>query len=572
MNVPWWRTDAIDWNANGWTLAIRDDELAEIRHHGTPVLRAVRAVVRDDGWQTVPVRVRGIDLADESLQLTLEHAGLGARISSRLSVQARPGELSIDWVAVSETAFATCRTGLVVLHPWTDAGREAIVVHSDGSTQRTRFPREISPHQPMRDIRELHLDDDTVIAFGGDVFEMEDQRNWTDASFKTYSRPLDLPFPYALAAGESLRQSITLTAPPGAPTSSAPQDLRTDPAVIRLIERGAFPAIGVEAATSADPVPASDIGAFRIVELDLATPSWGSALARASLDDRPLDVRLVTDGDPHHLADAADALRGRSIVRITAFDPVTHITTPGLVTALRSALGDAGRDVPIMSGARSHFTELNREQDAIARDVDAITFTTTPLFHSLDSEQLVEAISMQRLVAEQSVTIAQGRDVHIGPVALRPRYNNVATTSAPSPTRSDLSEGYGAAFAGTADERQRAPQLGAWVVASAAAMAVPGVRSLSWFETWGARGIADASGRAPAADAIDALEGCTLLRSSDATGMVWALGGRRDRASVVLVANLDRVERTVEVRIPDGSHRRIVMTAGSWRRLTWSSR
>ena len=29
-----------------------------------------------------------------------------------------------------------------------------------------------------------------VIRFEGDLFEMEDQRNWTDASYKTYSTPL----------------------------------------------------------------------------------------------------------------------------------------------------------------------------------------------------------------------------------------------------------------------------------------------------------------------------------------------------------------------------------------------
>ena len=37
----------------------------------------------------------------------------------------------------------------------------------------------------------------------GDTFEMEDQRNWTDASYKTYVRPLALPWPYTLAGGAS---------------------------------------------------------------------------------------------------------------------------------------------------------------------------------------------------------------------------------------------------------------------------------------------------------------------------------------------------------------------------------
>jgi hypothetical protein len=45
----------------------------------------------------------------------------------------------------------------------------------------------------------------------GDTFETEDHRNWTDASFKTYVRPLALPWPYTLKAGEPVRQSVKLT-------------------------------------------------------------------------------------------------------------------------------------------------------------------------------------------------------------------------------------------------------------------------------------------------------------------------------------------------------------------------
>ena len=39
---------------------------------------------------------------------------------------------------------------------------------------------------------------------------MEDHRNWTDASFKTYVRPLALPWPYTLRAGEAVTQSVTV--------------------------------------------------------------------------------------------------------------------------------------------------------------------------------------------------------------------------------------------------------------------------------------------------------------------------------------------------------------------------
>ena len=35
----------------------------------------------------------------------------------------------------------------------------------------------------------------------GETFETEDQRNWSDASFKTYGTPLHLPFPVEVAEG-----------------------------------------------------------------------------------------------------------------------------------------------------------------------------------------------------------------------------------------------------------------------------------------------------------------------------------------------------------------------------------
>ena len=45
----------------------------------------------------------------------------------------------------------------------------------------------------------------------GDAFEMEDQRNWADASFKTYVRPLSKPRPYVIAKGAADRQRITVS-------------------------------------------------------------------------------------------------------------------------------------------------------------------------------------------------------------------------------------------------------------------------------------------------------------------------------------------------------------------------
>ena len=54
-----------------------------------------------------------------------------------------------------------------------------------------------------------------TIRFEGDLFEMEDQRNWTDASYKTYSTPLRLPYPAPISEGDRVWQRVTIEATGG---------------------------------------------------------------------------------------------------------------------------------------------------------------------------------------------------------------------------------------------------------------------------------------------------------------------------------------------------------------------
>lgn len=556
----WWRADSVRWSAHGWTIEVRGDELAEIAYRGRPILRGVRAAVRDRGWRTVPVSALSFATTGNSAALSLLHEGLGARVASRLQVGAVADELEIAWEGVNETDFDACRIGLVVLHNPSDAGRAVTVTHSDGSMQDAAFPVAISPHQPLTDIRALRAGAVTL-RFDGDVFEMEDQRNWSDASFKTYGRPLALPYPYRVAAGEIVRQSLRIRVE-GSETDAAAQA----DAAIELRPAGTFPTVGVEVSTAPDPVAASALGAFRVVELNLTTPNWRAALTRAAADGLPLDVRIVTDGDPIALDAAVRALDGLTVLRIAAVDSVLHVSDAATVALLRAAAPSA----PVVGGTRSHFTELNREQARIPGDVDGIILTTTPLFHTLDTEQLVEAVGMQRLIAEQAVRIARGRPVHIGPVTLRPRFNNVATTAEPAPTLADLSEGFGAEFTGGVDHRQSAPELAAWVVASAAALAVPGVSSLSWFESAGPRGL-EGTPAERAVEALVTLGGGELLAGTSPDGLIWAIGSRRDDADTVLVANLDRTVRSVSVRTGAGTLSASLLP-GSWNRLTSRSR
>ncbi|MEU6646853.1 hypothetical protein ABZ863_30530 [Saccharomonospora sp. NPDC046836] len=561
------------WRSGAWSLELRHDEIADIAFDGRSVLRSVRAVVRDRDWNTAAWVSEGARESADALHLALRSDGHGSAISGMLHVTASGDTLSVTFDAVSHTEFATNRTGLVVLHPPQLTGHDLTVTHTAGPEETTRFPVAISPHQPVFDIAGLawHAGGLAVdVCFSGDVFEMEDQRNWTDASYKTYSRPLALPFPYVLEAGERVVQSVVVTA----------QSVGTEPAAgpvdrIVLERTGVFPAVTVGASTAPDPAPSvAPVGSSLLVELDLASSNWSAALRRAAASGLPLDVRFVLDDEDHGgIRSGVKALAPHRIARVSAFwptGPARHVSDVAATRLLREALAIAGIDIPVIGGAGSHFTELNREYHRLPDDLDGVVFSVTPLFHSLTTEQLTESLAMQRLVAAQAVKIAGGAPVHIGPISLRPHFNNVATTPAPVSPSTDLRSGYGPQLIDADDDRQSSPELAAWTIASAAALAVPGVDSLSYFEEWGPRGIRTSEGEelavAVAVKALSVLSGSLLLSGESPDGLLWAIGGETSEGMTVIIANLDRVSRSFSLQFA-GTPPRVDVLAGEWLRI-----
>jgi hypothetical protein len=577
MGTVWNEEEARVWRFGPWSFELRDDELADIAYDGRPVLRSVRAVVRDRNWDTAALVVDRVRDSGATITLHVRSEELGSSFRGVVRAEARGSRLVVIADLETEYAFATNRTGLVVLHPPALAGAPLRVTHSDGRTEESAFPLAISPHQPVFDIAQLawvHAGSEVAVTFTGDVFEMEDQRNWSDASYKTYSRPLGLPFPYDLHPGERVRQSVQIDVREVSEPAAA-----IDPDAVRLREGGPVFALALGAASAPDPAPPAGgpAPAEILVEADLRTPNWRAALARAAARGVPLDVRVIGTVDSDY-GELADALAGFSdapgVARVGVFEAALHVTDAAVLSALREALRSAKIDVPVVSGSRAHFTELNREwAPIIPHDADAVAFSTTPLFHSLGTPQLIEAVAMQRIIARQAVETAEDAPVHVGPVTLRPRHNDVATTPPPLPTRDDLAEGYGAEFGGAADARQSAPELSAWTIASAAALGVPGVTSIAFFEEWGPRGIRSSDGEDhPVTAAIGELVSlrapeATLLWGDSPDGLVWAVGARRQTGDVVLVSNLDRRARTITVDI-DGVRSAVVdLAAMSFSRI-----
>ena len=571
-------TPPVTWVSGRWRLELRDEEIADIEFDGRPVLRSIRGVARDRDWGTIPPRVISVDRGGDRIAINVSLVGRDADIAARLVVEADGDTLQVRWDGTLGAPFLRARLGLVVLHPPFLAGEPLQITHSDSSVEHTTYPLEISPHQPAFDIRALswqHHGLSAAVEFDGDVFEMEDQRNWTDASYKTYSTPLALPFPVQLEAGLTVSQGITICCSAPAPIAVPPVAPR-----IRMVDTGRnVPSVGTSASTGptvSEPMP---VGTTLLVELPAHTEAWRAALDRAVIEAHglPLDVRVVGAASDR-LDEVLDALSTLEVARIGAFTADTHVSEPELYEQLETGIQRRGLAIPIVGGTRAHFTELNRTLHRLPADIAEYTFSITPQMHATGQQQLVESIAMQRLVAENAVRLTGG-PVHIGPVTLRSRFNAVATTRTPDADVVDLRAGYNAAVTPDAtDCRQQSGALLAWTVASAAALAVPGVASISWFEASGPRGLRDADGTSfPVEIALEWLAeiaGSPLLEVAANTGTaeansgLWAVGARSGETSIVLLANL-RTTPVATTLMVDAQERLVELAPLAARRIVF---
>jgi hypothetical protein len=169
-------------------------------------------------------------------------------------------ELRAEFTATARSAFTYCRIGFCLLLP-TDrfAGRTLTSARS-GVETAFRFPTEIVTrnqldptsvrfHQPFdRLAATLASGTRVTYRFEGEEFEFEDQRNWTDASYKAYSVDPTGTRPWTTVPGARFSQRVRIQVEPGAADPGAADSAGGRPwdAAIRLGGPiGVVPSIGL---------------------------------------------------------------------------------------------------------------------------------------------------------------------------------------------------------------------------------------------------------------------------------------------------------------------------------------
>jgi hypothetical protein len=202
------------------TCRYEEGDLRDIAVAGVPFVQRLYIGVRDHRWATIPGSITdtSIDVQPRSFRVsyTARHQQDAVDVQRRMVlIGGEDGTITCSLDAEILHDFSSNRLGFCVLHPTPHlAGSEVTVIHSDGSHEQGCFPQAMTPNQPFTDITAIRQ---TIspgcayeIAFSGDIFEMEDQRPYADASFKTYSRAQARQKPMRLTAGMNCQQAVTI--------------------------------------------------------------------------------------------------------------------------------------------------------------------------------------------------------------------------------------------------------------------------------------------------------------------------------------------------------------------------
>jgi len=561
------------------SVTIDGADLRDIRWRGQEAVRRIYPVFQDRNWTNRLFVIANRTVEEDDGRVILAARGTGSfdAASLRWEVSASISDSGIDYRfhATSDGGFLRNRLGMCVLHPMAAAGASVQVEHADGTTTEGALPVDISPNQPFLDMRsithELPDGSHATVRLLGEVYEMEDHRNWTDASFKTYCTPISLPFPVEVQTGDVIDQAVEVSFSPGMSMAEAPAAIHTDAIDITSTgEETRLPRLGL-CVSSDDQVP-SDAQLEELAELSLdhlrvsvqaddphaieqiteaarQATAVGARLRVASFCDQPEQLTAFVDL-------AADTVE--SIDCWYVFSRHDKVTPDDWAGRARTALTDAFATVPLGGGTDLYFTELNREPPD-PRAFDVVNFSINPQVHAFDDRTLIQNAMTQAVVAANAPRITNSTPLSVAPISLRPRFNPNATDP-----EADVSN---TALPSDVDARQSSYFAANWTTMSIKYLAEAGtVSSATYFETIGWKGIVESEGgsrdplnfpsepgrRLPVWETFAALSGATTARtcrSSDAE-QVDALLVSGDSSERALIVNWTNRVRTVRI---DGS-------------------
>jgi hypothetical protein len=429
--------------AGNLTLNYEAGALRYIRIGATELLRSISLAVRDTKWGTLTPVITGLQIDDGPdyffLSFHCRYEFGPIRWMGYVQAEGRnDNSISFEVHLTSRGEFRHNRTGIFVLHPIeTTAGRPCHITHPDATAEKRNFPDHISPWQPFKNIGTMEWapagKGSARLDFFGEIFEMEDHRNWSDHSFKTYAPPLYQAIPELVQHfGDSIQHSVRLqvTHPGTRTVSSLPLCITMEPYCLPMSPVGiAMP----DLPTTPDMTPLDALKNAGFSHFSISLPliaNWHQRLA-ATLDscldlDFPLELRAIFPGDDGDEWPAlAELISSFPLLRsLCLLQQDRQVPDPDMLREICHSARETFPYIELGTGTEMHFAELNR-WNAGQLLTDYISYPLHPQVHAFDNDTLVENLPAQQEMIRTARHRFPGKDVHVGPVSIKgPAYDH----------------------------------------------------------------------------------------------------------------------------------------------------
>ena len=499
--------EIISLRAGPLMLDYQNGEIGNIDYKNIEVVQRIYANVRDRNWGTVPNHIHAekisrqekyfeINFSAECIQKAIDFIWEGEIIGTP------NGEIMLSFNGQARSDFQTCRIGFCILHPLkTCMAKTCRIINHLGQQQTGIFPISIAPAeiQPFIDIRSMEYEItpgvNVNLTFEGDLFEMEDQRNWMDASYKTFCTPLRMECPRKIKAGTKIFQKVTLKLITSKTVFLSTPKIQIEENVTINLDRnktGNIPSIGLGSPSRNQDYSEEQIHRLKALNLShlrldfsnitLSNESFvRKRLQNAIKIGLPLELVLYLHNVESELRGLLKILEGIDcfVARWIIFEKGKYISTKESLIIARNLLKGKNKGL-IGGGSDADFYEINSQRIPLEW-LDFICYSLNPQVHRSDNSTLIENLETAAMIVECALQIASGKPIVISPITLKQRFNPVAMGPVAENKINEMPS--------NVDPRQSSLFAAGWTIGSMQNLLHSRASSLTYYETTGWQGI-----------------------------------------------------------------------------------
>ena len=489
-----------------FSMLYENGSLRYIKYGDNEILRMIYIALRDENWGTYAPIIENEKISSFENSFSIEYLCRYEKnretiFTWRASIRGdKNGKIVFSIQGEALKDVLKNRAGFCILHPIKNtAGQTLTVTHSDSTEEKTFFPISISPIVPATDITKLTWTNNGHkyrIEMEGESFEMEDHRNWTDASFKSYCTPLSFPYPVQLKKGDKINQQVSFYPLGGLPDA----DIVSNAEIYFTInesETNTLPLIGIDASTEIMHLSPQTIELLKGIKFDYYTidiktskNDWPENLLKeiqtAGLLQTGIFIRSeLGDRYEDEFASFADIVIKNKVVlkHLLILSRDQPVTQQKVIDWIAKEVKKIFLSVATGIGTETNFAELNRNRREL-KNIDFISYAIHPQEHAFDNLSLIENLGSQHDTVQTAKEIYPGTKTFISPVTLRRRINPYASTKKEREWANEEK----------IDPRQISLWNAGWALGSIKYLAEAGAYAATYFQTAGKQGICDEKG------------------------------------------------------------------------------